>query len=182
MKNKTKLLVILLMVGLVCACKSEKKTVVATEIEATELIEVTNTDTGNFKIKLDYTSTEDGLLQVLYNYDEKSQWDKRYFKMNKDEKSQVVEANFNLGKLGSPNMVRFILGGETPKQIGLNKFTLSADGNIIEITANNFEEFVTCNKFVKINKSNNTLSTFKVNERHVPIMVLTKRALDSLTY
>ncbi|WP_292948114.1 hypothetical protein [Olleya sp. UBA1516] len=192
MKINIKLVILFLLIISVNACKSDKSDQSDTDEQNLEIDE-TNTekltenknkiDDENFIVKIDFSSSEEGLFQVLYNLQQDpSQWEKRYFKINKGEEVQTIEAKFDLNKFGSPKIVRLILGGEQPKQISLKKFQLSGDGNLIDISSDNFDEFVNVNEFVQLNKQNNTLTTFKVKDRHIPIIALSKKALDSLLY
>jgi hypothetical protein len=188
MKNCIKILIVALLIGLVISCKSDKKSKVENEInnEVVEpVIKVKNevkVDNDKFSIKLELVSSEAGLFQVLYNSEELNKWQKKYFKINKSEEPQTIEANFDLNKYGYPKQIRFILGGETPKQVIIKEFFLSGGDNIININSNNFDKFIIGNECVKFNKENNTISTIEVKDTHVPIMVLSNKALDSLTY
>ncbi len=192
MKINIKLVILFLLIISVNACKTDKSDQSDTDEQNLEIDE-TNTekltenknkiDDENFIVKIDFSSSEEGLFQVLYNLQQDpSQWEKRYFKINKGAEVQTIEAKFDLNKFGSPKIVRLILGGEQPKQISLKKFQLSGDGNLIDISSDNFDEFVNVNEFVQLNKQNNTLTTFKVKDRHIPIIALSKKALDSLLY
>ena len=182
-------IVSLVLLGLFISCKIDNKSNVENTIVTEQqknkamLFEKAKADQDNFSINIDLIANEDGVLRVLYKLNQEGKhWKRNDFKYKKSEEIQTIEQKFDLNKLGSPQKVRFFLGGITPRQIVLEKFLLSADGNIIEITSNNFEKFIYCNKYVQFNKSNNTLTTIKYKGAHLPIIELTKTALDSLNY
>ena len=184
MKNSIKISIIALLIGLIVSCKTDKNNNIEPEVKKVEPTEKTNikpkVNIEKFIINFSFSSSEEGLLQVLYKSKKTNEWKRKYFKMNKSNQFQNIVAEFDLNKYGSPEIVRFILGGETPKQIKIKDFSISGDGNVIDINSDNFEKFIISNNFVKFNKDNNTLTTFKVKGAHIPIMILTKKALDSL--
>lgn len=181
MKKSIKISIAILI--LVMSCKADKKK--ETNSEESIITEINEEDVKsideNFNIKLAFSSNEEGLLQIQYNSEQLNQWEKKYFTMKKSEEQQTAEAKFDLNKFGQPKVVRFILG-DKPKLIELEEFIISADGNVLEINGSNFEQFISFNEYINYDNTTNTIKTITVDSKHIPIMGLTKRALDSLSY
>jgi hypothetical protein len=191
MKNKYQKIVLLLLIGLVISCKSDKKESDKKESEKqNEKIEVVEEKTSelleNFglKVEMDFETDTKGVFQIKFrnpNTEIKPLIKYHSVKETEVNTRQVISGEYDLQANDFPLYVQLIMGGDENQKIKLNEIKLITDEIIIKVNKDNFKDFISVTKYVNFDDNNGVISSKKVGNVHVPVIMLNKRALDSLS-
>jgi len=185
MKHLKKIVPIFMFVIVFFSCKSEPKE--QTTNSQTNAVDSTKVEAVENKkllsISFDLASTEEGTFQFQFTNNEYPKQSKKVFKsLKKSEAPYLLEANYSLESNDFPSKVSVILGHETPKDLLINSITLKSYGNTIEIDGSKITDYFIPNAYINYKPESQTLQTVKVKNGHLPIMILNKKAIDSLLY
>ncbi|WP_299115577.1 hypothetical protein [uncultured Winogradskyella sp.] len=185
MKNKYQKIVLLLLINLIISCKSDKKEP-EKQKEKTEVVIEKPELLENFslKVEMDFETDTKGIFQIKFrnpNTEIKPLIKYHSVKEADINTRQVISGEYDLQANDFPLYVQLIMGGDENHKIKLNEIKLITDEIIIKVNKDNFKDFISVTKYVSFDDINGVISSKKVDNVHLPVIMLNKRALDSLS-
>ncbi len=174
----------LLTVLMLLSCKSDKsKSSVEQNTEEaavftkkTELL-----DKIALKVEMNFETDTEGLFQIkIKNPDEPKKRIIEYFSIKEVSIPQTIDLEYDLENNSFPEYVQFIFGAKKEQKIKLNSLRLFTDDIMIKIDKGNFNDFIKTSKYVDFDELSGILTTKMVAGKYLPIIMLNKKALDSL--